>query len=83
MNRLLFGAMFGCSTVCFMIAAAIIAIWKNKSERRDERRYGPMRPTDAERLFLMAPVATALPAPRSTWQDRFAVVPAARQWGPQ
>ncbi len=49
--------------VCFLALVALVAalavIWKSRSEREDELRYGRMRPTSQERLFRAPPLLDA------------------------
>jgi hypothetical protein len=65
------------------IAVASMVFWKDKSARRAELRYGPMRPLGKDRSFLAPPIRINLDAFPPTRPESFAVIPSPRPWGPR
>jgi hypothetical protein len=71
MSPSLYLAVFGGSLVLCALAAAVIVGWKARSARRDELRYGRMRPAAPERLFRAPPILDAWDAPFPTPPESF------------
>jgi hypothetical protein len=73
MNRLLDGAMFCGYMALFTAATATLIIWRSRSARQDELRFGPLRGRRKEPMFSASPLGGDFGPARPARAEPFAI----------